>query len=439
MRRRQSSIAIRRFLICWTALIGIVIGACSDGEWADANQQNLTFHSEASPLSSFKFDTGLIPPASPAQVQLKLALGGGMKLDNVGAASGAEIVGKEGGKLAIDFRLKLDGRLKIDTPLKKVDEELPGLKSVDFAITGSSDVNSLLLEKDETAEVSANATETKLPEIPLGSVPGSLTLTILKDTVIKSKVHGTCVEIKGGKAIYRGVAETSGTLALKGTLAVKLPAPLDKSVDLPVITAPIPATTTPVESTPVDVPGMADGKQGECASGGSTPNTPGADGSDPNSNPDGSTPPLTDATPNTTDLKGALSASQPVTYGGGAFCNYQMVFSNIRMEIRRSTTDGTILAASVVATATETSPGMACSSPLIPANGHAYSLNPAALQTIDAGVRNVYFIPAAANQPKASLRVELSSDGRNAKLFFRRTDAAAPALEWSMTESLVLF
>lgn len=252
--------------------------AAGDGPAAAAGASALTFEAAVTPLSSFKFDTGLIPEGSPAQVQLTLSAGGGLAIEAAAEPSGGTLAGKPGGgKLSIDIHMKLAGRLKVDSTFKSYDGELPGLKDIDIPIAGSVPFDGLLLDAAESAEASADLPETTLPEIPLGSIPGSLVLTVVKGSKLTSKFHATCLSVAGGTASYAGETKTGGTLVLKGKIVLKLPAPLNKSIDLPEITVPIPEVTTATDAAPLTVSGIEDAKQGACnASAGGSGSKPGA-------------------------------------------------------------------------------------------------------------------------------------------------------------------
>ena len=239
--------------------------AAGDGTGAAAGASALTFEAAVSPLSSFKFDTGLIPQGSPAQVQLTLSAGGGLAIEAAAEPSSGALAGKPGGgKLSIDLHMKLAGRLKVDSTFKSYDGELPGLKDIDIPIASSVPFDGLLLDAAESAEASADLPETTLPEIPLGSIPGSLVLTVVKGSKLTSKFHATCLSVAGGTASYSGETKTAGTLVLKGKIVLKLPAPLNKSIDLPEITVPIPEVTTTTDAAPLTVSGIEDATQGSC-------------------------------------------------------------------------------------------------------------------------------------------------------------------------------
>ena len=67
--------ALKARSLAWFSMAGLLV-ACSDDvvyKTADSNASSagdVAFSQEAQPLSSFSYDTGLIPPGSPAQVQL---------------------------------------------------------------------------------------------------------------------------------------------------------------------------------------------------------------------------------------------------------------------------------------------------------------------------------------------------------------------------------
>src|SRR5262249_46834624 len=145
---------------------------------------------------------------------------------------------------------------------KTYDGEIPGLKDLDIPITGEVAFDPFLLGDGESTEVTAAIPETKLPPVPLGSVPGELVLTVLKGSTLTTTYHGTCVSSAGGKAQYAGEASTIGKLILKGTIKSKVPG-FSQDVDLPQFDVAIPKTATAVASSPVDL-GASDKKLGAC-------------------------------------------------------------------------------------------------------------------------------------------------------------------------------
>jgi hypothetical protein len=256
------------------AFSSAVLGCTGDA--VESDSQDVTgsataFAGEIEPLSGFSFDTGLIPAGSPAQVSLALSAGGAVNVAAVGVAAAEGLAGRPGsGTLSLDLHVKMDGRLKIDTRLKKVDGDLPGLADIDIPITGEISFDPFLLGKGESAVVEASIPETKLPPIPLGSVPGKLELTVTAGSSITSSFRGTCLSVAGGEASYDGEVTTSGTLILKGALALDLPAPLNKTIDLGEIPVTIPASTKPLAFGSQPARGAADAKLGPGCGGSSS-------------------------------------------------------------------------------------------------------------------------------------------------------------------------
>lgn len=242
----------------------VVVGACgSDGN--EAADEGLLFHGEAKLLEGFKFDTGPQPSSGPASVTLRLSGGGTLKVDARGNVAGGKVVGRAGsGQLQLDAKINLDGTLKIDSPVKKSTGDIPGLKDINVPIAGKGSFDPFLLEGGD-AEVTADIPETKLPDVPLGSVPGKLQLTVVAGSKLTSKFHANCMTVTSGSAQYEGDAETSGTLVIKGTIVLELPSPLNKSIELPNITVPIPSAKSKVEFAAVATSGAADDKTGVCS------------------------------------------------------------------------------------------------------------------------------------------------------------------------------
>lgn len=239
-------------------------GASGEGSGSGTSSSALMFHAEIAPLADFSYDTGLLPEASPAQVSLKLSAGGGVKIDVAAEHGGSGLAGKPGGgKLAIDLHLKMEGRLKVTSAFKDYDGEIPGLANIDIPILASAPFDGLLMGDSDIAEAKADLPETTLPEIPLGSIPGSLVLTVSKGSVLTTQLHGTCLSVAGGQATYAGESITGGTLVLAAKIVLKLPTPLNKTVDLPAITVAIPQVKSKVEGG-VAAPGIADSATGAC-------------------------------------------------------------------------------------------------------------------------------------------------------------------------------
>lgn len=170
--------------------------------------------------------------------------------------------------MKLDVHVKLEGKLKVDTPLKKYDGEIPGLSNIDVPIVAEAAFDPFLLDGG-SALVSAEVPETNLPDIPLGSVPGNLRLTVIAGSKLTAKYTGSCMSVAGGQATHSGSAVVSGTLQMKGAIVLDLPAPFDKTIDLAQFSVPIPETTRAIPFGTVAVSSVDDGKQGPGCSGGS--------------------------------------------------------------------------------------------------------------------------------------------------------------------------
>lgn len=249
----------RRVLAAAMVVSAFSLSAAACG--GDEETTGIAFHGEAPALPGFSYDTGLIPASSPAQVSLKLSAGGNILVDAQGVASEGKIAGKPGtGRAKLDVHVKLEGRLKVDTALKKYDGEIPGLSNIDIPIVAETPFDPFLLD-GKAATVAADVPETKLPDIPLGSVPGNLQLTIVAGSKLTAKYTGGCMAVANGEAKHSGSAVIGGTLVMKGAIQLDLPAPLNKTIELAEFTVPIPEATRPVPFGPVAV-SVADGNEG---------------------------------------------------------------------------------------------------------------------------------------------------------------------------------
>lgn len=250
-------------VLCLSGLA--LVASCGSSE--TKTDDGLLFQGEGKLLEGFSFNTGAQPPTGPASLTLRLSGSGAVKVEARGAIADGKIAGKAGnGKVDIDAHVKLDGTLKVDSPVKKSTGDIPGLKDIDIAITGSAAFDPFLLEGG-SADVTANIPETKLPDIPLGSVPGKLRLTIKAGSILSSKFQASCMTVTAGSALYEGSAVTAGSLLIKGTIVLELPAPLNKEVELPEMTVPIPSATSKVEFKAVATSGVSDGQTGACSTG----------------------------------------------------------------------------------------------------------------------------------------------------------------------------
>jgi hypothetical protein len=430
MRILRSSLGV--FVLVGSALLS---GGCGgdgegSGEAAASGAGAVTFEAQAEPLGGFSFDTGLIPKGSPAQVSLKVSAGGNVKVVAVGERGGAGLTGKAGGgKLSLDLHVKMDGRLKIDSPLKKIDDALPGLKDVDVPITGEIPFEPFMLGEGESAQLAAAIPETKLPPIPLGSVPGKLEITVTGKSAVKSSFSGTCMSVAGGQASYNGIAKTSGWLVLKGRLLVELPMPLDKAIDLGEIMVPIPASTTALAFEAQDVAGVADGQTGSaCEAPGASGGTPSGGTTNGGTTSGGTTSGDTEdgGTGGPVELTGSLAMTDWRSFGDATTCQYRVHLENLQVKAQQAS-DGTLSHATITATAIEQIVGT-CKDAAAPPDNLRYEWAPG-------GSSEGTFTSDPSNRTQTKLSGVLRPS--RAWLEWNRTDVGPP-LNWYISADVPL-
>lgn len=224
---------------------------------------DLAFHGEVPALAGFAYDTGELPAAGPVQIQLTFGVGGSIKVDEGGHVADGKVAGSpQTGKLHVDAHFTLKGHAKAKTAIKSYDGDVPGLTNVDIAATGDATFDPFLLDGGQTAQATAPIAPTKLPDIPLGSVPGHLELTVVAGSQLVTSYAGTCMTVSGGNVALTGTATTHGTLVLHGSLVPDLPPPLDKPVDLGDIEVAVPETAQALAFGAVEASGATDATAG---------------------------------------------------------------------------------------------------------------------------------------------------------------------------------
>ncbi len=259
------------------ALSTTLVFACKSTPTSSGGPQAVTFHGTTPLFSKFGYDTGLVPAASPVQVEFAVSAGGEADVDawakSGGSGSELTVYGTPGsGKLTLSGKFTMTGKLKADlSGLPSYDGPLPGLDDVDIEFSQMTPFDPFLVGKK--AHVDASIPATMLPSIPLpGGIPGDLVLSIEDGSVVSADFSGTCAAFDGKNAHYTGTVTTSGTLKIKPTIEISIPIVGMKSFDIPDITVPIPASTSPLDlGSPAA--GEGDGskptgdaaKQGTCA------------------------------------------------------------------------------------------------------------------------------------------------------------------------------
>ena len=142
--------------------------------------------------------------------------------------------------------------------------------------------------------------------------------------------------------------------------------------------------------------------------------------------------------PNTVTYHGTLAATQPVNYGGKPYCNYSLVLQQVSLELVLIPSDTATMVVSGHAEALNVeSKDAACTLGVIPTNIARYNFAPAAPVS---GATALSFIGDAANQPPATLSVQLMQAGSvyQANLGFRRSDNVDASLVWSVLATVSL-
>jgi hypothetical protein len=265
---------------------GAVIAACggSSAGNGSAASGNLSFHGESQALPTFSFDSGLQPALSPVQVQLVLSATGTLSASAQAVSGGAMqspvVAGQPGsGEYTMDVRFGLKTRLKVDVSGVNFDGDVPGVESIEIVFGGSESFDPFLL--DGSVSVEAAIPETELPPIPLQAilgVPGQLVFTIATGSVLHSEFRGTCAAVSSGEAHYTGETTTDGMLVVKPSVEIEVPVVGAQVFELPPISVPIPAATSPMDLGSQPVSGGGPAPAGSIANAGSC-DVPGSGGS----------------------------------------------------------------------------------------------------------------------------------------------------------------
>lgn len=247
------------------ALVACTTETVGTGE-NDGNQTSaLVFKGEQEPLKGFDKKIDLKADGVPAEATFEVSAAGKLSIEAGAKRDDKKLAGVPGsGKVSLDLHFKMAGHLKVETAIKTYDGDIPGLENLDIPITGSAAFDPFLL--DGSSDLAATLPTVALPEIPLGSIPGSLLLTIQPESKITTTFKGVCLSVKDGKASYQGSTNTSGSLVVKATLKLDLPMPLNKSIDLPNFTVPLPSLATPLDLGSIDATDLDANDQGACGS-----------------------------------------------------------------------------------------------------------------------------------------------------------------------------
>jgi len=191
---------------------------------------------------------------------LKLSEAGKVTVNAAATIADGKLVPTPGsGNISLDAHFQIAGHLKV-TALK-YDGDVPGLTNVDIAVKGSQSFDPFALGGNAPS-LTAAIPAAPLPDVPLGTVPGKLQLAIGDGSTLNVAFQGNCLGVHSGSASYKGVVTTTGTLVLKVTLVID--APLNKSIPLPDVSVPIPATHAAMDLGTQPAPGTSDSQEGSC-------------------------------------------------------------------------------------------------------------------------------------------------------------------------------
>jgi hypothetical protein len=136
--------------------------------------------------------------------------------------------------------------------------------------------------------------------------------------------------------------------------------------------------------------------------------------------------------PEDTAWSGTLAATRWIVFGGEPHCRYRARFTDVTITVKLKG-DGKIVSAKLTGTAIEEALD-GCPHSAIAPNAHVYT-------HASSGVTEpVIASPAATNQPRAELDVELVTTGptaSTAKVRWHRNDVGSP-FDWTLTDQVVL-
>ncbi|HVK63555.1 MAG TPA: hypothetical protein VM694_03730, partial [Polyangium sp.] len=231
-----------------------LIGACGgdDGAASSASAASevveLTLHGEDELLPGFAYSTGLQPSGSPVQASFDLSAKGAATVDAKAAPSGSKsapkLTGIAGsGKVALSGGFSMVGNLKVDiTGLPPYDGPIPGLENIEIAFDGSTTFDPFSIGTGVTTKALIPAV--RLPEIPLGSVPGSLVLEVEDGSFVEIGFTGTCAAIHGTDVAYEGDIVRGGSLIIQPSIEIKVPGLGTKPFKIPKFTVDLALGTT---------------------------------------------------------------------------------------------------------------------------------------------------------------------------------------------------
>jgi hypothetical protein len=249
-----------RAIHLYSSAVLCIVGACATdgdeegmGSGSEGDQQHqIAFHGEVEAFPGFGYDTGLLPAASPVQLQLKFSAHGKLTADAQATVGGAgdtlAVAATPGsGKFALDAGVKAEARLKVAiTGLPPYDGPIPGIENFALALQNEATFDPFLLSGSKS-NLAMNLPETELPPIPLGSIPGKLIITVSSKSTVNSTLTGICAGLDANKVQFLAETATNATIVLKPKIVITVPIVGDKEFLIPEISFNTPALKAPMD------------------------------------------------------------------------------------------------------------------------------------------------------------------------------------------------
>lgn len=131
---------------------------------------------------------------------------------------------------------------------------------------------------------------------------------------------------------------------------------------------------------------------------------------------------------------GSLAKTDTATFGGDPYCNYEVVLSNVKVDITISS-DRTIATGAVTWTMTESTVPPCSFAPQAPSQNSATPIAGKTAALANGGF-HLELAPATTNHPATSLVIE-SNAGGEATAEWHRTDQPKP-LDWRVRSTIPL-
>lgn len=245
-------------LVCLGLLAAsLPLAACGSEE------AGIDFTVEQQFLPDFELDTGFLPADQPAQVRVVARAGGTLTMAALADVEQDALVPlAESGLLGLEAEMQFDVHVNVDTAGFKFNELV---KSFGYAIPATSiDFTPFLLDSAAALDIDLPAQD--IGDIPLGSIPGSLRLSVEGGSV-QIGLQGTCAEARDGLAQFMGVVTGGGRIEIGATIVVTVPVFGDKEFGPIIIPVDLPSLNAPIDFGTFEANGSSASVAGPCTSG----------------------------------------------------------------------------------------------------------------------------------------------------------------------------